>query len=75
MRRPVQVHSDVLELAAVVFAFQSSGKNDYGYYEDLHVGMGDAVRSLPDHHFCVLQNGKNLTIHAPVEKPVHPSYT
>jgi len=75
MRRPVQVHSDVLELAAFVFAFQSSGKNDYGYYEDLRVGMGDAVRNLPDHHFCVLQGGKNLSIHAPVEKPVHPSYT
>ena len=75
MRRPVQVHSDVLELAAVVFAFQSSGKNDHGYYEDLHVGMGDAVRNLQDHHFCVLQGGKDLSIHAPVEMPRHPSYT
>jgi len=75
MRRPVQVHSDVLELAGVVFAFQSSGKNDFSYYEDLCVGMGDAVRSLPPYHFAVLQNGRDLSIHAPIEMPAHPNYT
>ena len=75
MRRPVQVHSDVLELAAVVFAFQSSGKNDHGYYEDLYRGMGDTVRSLQPYHFAILQNGRDLSIHAPVDMPVHPSYT
>jgi len=75
MRRPVQVHSDVFELAAVVFAFQSSGKNDHGYYEDLFRGMGDTVRTLPLYHFAILQNGRDLTVHAPVEMPAHPSYT
>lgn len=75
MRRPVQVHSDVLELASVVFAFQTSGKNDFGYYEDLHVGMGDVVRNLPPYYFACLENGKKLSIHPPVEKPVHPNYT
>ena len=75
MRRPVQVHSDVLELAGVVFAFQSSGKNDFSYYEDLCVGMGDAVRALPPYHFAILQNGRDLSIHAPIEMPAHPNYT
>jgi hypothetical protein len=75
MRRPVQVHSDCLELAGVVFAFQSSGRNDYGYYEDLHRGMGDAVRNLPPHHFAVLENGKDLSVHAPIKEPRHPNHT
>jgi hypothetical protein len=75
MRRPVQVHSDILELAYCVFAFQTSGKNDFGYYEDLHVGMGDVVRNLPPFHFAVLEAGKHLSIHPPVEMPVHPHYT
>jgi len=41
----------------------------------LCVGMGDAVRSLPAYHFAVLQNGRDLSIHAPIEMPAHPNYT
>ena len=75
MRRPVQVHSDVLELAHYVFAFQTSGKNDFGYYEDLYAGMGDVVRHLPRYHFAILEAGQSLSVHKPVEMPVHPTYT
>ena len=75
MRRPVQVNSDILELAGVIFAFQSSGRLDHAYYEDLCLGMGDAVRALPRHHFCVLQNGRDLSVHAPIATPNHPNQT
>ena len=45
-RRPVQFHTDLIELADVVFFFQLPGKNDNAYLESLHTGLGDTVRNL-----------------------------
>lgn len=62
-RRPVQFHTDIVELANFLFFFRLSGRNDYQYMEDLHVGLGDEVRRLKPYEFVILENGSKLTIH------------
>ena len=74
-RRPVQFHTSLIELADVVFFFYLPGQNDYQKLEGMHPGLGDAVRSLPAHHFVALSHGTEITIHAPIEPPSHPNET
>lgn len=74
-RRPVQFHTTLIELADVVFFFYLPGQNDYQKLEGMHPGLGDAVRSLPAHHFAALSHGTEITIHAPIEPPRHPNET
>jgi len=75
-RRPVQFHTDIVELADVVFFFALPGKNDHRYLEDLHVGLGDAVRELPKYHFAVLsENGRKWDVLPPIGEPKHPVKT
>ena len=74
-RRPVQFHTTLIELADVVFFFHLPGENDYQKLEGMHPGLGDAVRSLPAHHFASLSYGTEVTIHAPIEPPRHPNET
>jgi hypothetical protein len=74
-RRPVQFHTTLIELADVVFFFYLPGQNDYQKLEGMHPGLGDAVRSLPAHHFVALSHGTEITIHAPIEPPRHPDET
>ncbi len=74
-RRPVQFHTDIVELSNYVFFFGLSGKNDYRYMEDLHHGLGDAVRSLAEYEFVSLKDGREITLHAPIDTPKHPNHT
>jgi hypothetical protein len=74
-RRPVQFHTDLIELADVVFFFQLPGKNDHAYLESLHNGLGDTVRDLPPHHFVAFSHGSEITVHAPIKAPRHPTET
>lgn len=74
-RRPVQFHTTLIELADVVFFFYLPGTNDYQKLEGMHPGLGDAVRSLPPHHFASLSHGTEITIHAPIKPPNHPNET
>jgi hypothetical protein len=74
-RRPVQFHTDIVELANYVFFFHLSGRNDYQYMENLKVGLGDTVRALPKYHFAILENGQKVTVHGPVDKPSHRGQT
>jgi hypothetical protein len=67
-RRPVQFNTDLVELADALFFFGLQGKNDYVYMEDLHRGLGDAVRGLPRYHFVSYAN-QQITIHSPVDAP------
>lgn len=67
-RRPAQFHSDVVELADALFLFGLQGKNDYHYLEDLHRGLGDAVRSLPRYHY-VSYSGQQVRVHDPIDAP------
>ena len=74
-RRPVQFHTDLIELADVVFFFHLPGKNDHQYLESLHVGLGDTVRNLPPYHFVGFSHGSEITVHAPIKPPLHPNET
>ena len=74
-RRPVQFHSDLIELADCVFFFKLPGKNDHAYLESLHAGLGDTVRDLPPRHFVAFQHGSEITVHAPIAAPHHPTET
>lgn len=72
-RRPVQFHTDIVELANFAFFFHLPGKNDYAYMEGIYQGLGDQVRALEKYHFVILEEGQSMTVHSPVDistKPV-----
>lgn len=73
-RRPVQFHTDIVEIADYLFLFRLTGNNDHKYLENMLTGMGDKVRDLPDFHFVVYHGGK-MEVHAPIPKPNHPNET
>lgn len=74
-RRPVQFHTDIVELADYVFFFHLPGKNDFDYMESLHRGLGDKVRALKPFHFAVLDHGRDIIVHEPIPEPRHPNET
>jgi len=74
-RRPVQFHTDIVELSNYVFFFHLPGKNDYAYMEGLHQGLGDAVRALKSFQFVVLKEGQTYEVHDPIPKPTHAVHT
>jgi hypothetical protein len=73
-RRPVQTHTDIVELADYLFIFRLTGNNDHRFLEDLAKGLGDQVRDLPKHHFVVFGGG-DYEVHAPITEPKHPNHT
>jgi DNA helicase HerA-like ATPase len=74
-RRPVQFNSTLVELSDHVFFFNLPGKNDHAYLESLHSGLGDTVRNLAPHHFVAFSHGTEITVHAPIRAPRHPTET
>ena len=74
-RRPVQFHATLVELSDHVFFFQIPGPNDHRYLESLYSGLGDTVRDLPPHHFVAFSHGSEITVHAPIKAPRHPTET
>ena len=74
-RRMTQFSTDIVELSNHLFFFKLSGKNDYQYMENLHQGLGDAVRNLKPHEFMSLTNGSEMELHAPVDAPVYAVHT
>jgi hypothetical protein len=74
-RRPVQFHATLIDLADHVFFFQIPGTHDHRYLESLHPGLGDKVRDLPPHHFVGFSHGSEITVHAPIRPPAHPTET
>ena len=74
-RRMTQFNTDITELANHIFVFKLGGKNDHAYLENLHHGLGDAVRNLEPHEFVSLTNGSEMELHAPVDAPVHAVHT
>ena len=66
-RRPTQIHSDVLELAHYHFYFRMPGPRDTKMLNNIHPGMGDECRSLPDYYFIVYEQGLGYYVHNPIE--------
>ena len=66
-RRPVQINTDLVEIADYLFIFQLGGKNDLQYLNDLRSGLGDAVLNLPPHHFALVYPNRTWKIFNPVK--------
>ena len=65
-RRPVQIHTDIIELAHYIFCFHLAGKNDVAYLNDLAAGLGDQVAALPEFHFVIVGPNHTYSVHDPV---------
>lgn len=68
-RRPVQLHTDLLELAHYLYIFRLTGVNDLKRCDDLHAGLADMVVKLPPHHFIERDAYGTITVHEPVPFP------
>ena len=66
-RRPVQLNTDLTELADYLFIFQLGGKNDIKYLNDLRNGLGDIVKDLPPFHFVLVKPDRTWEVHAPIK--------
>jgi len=65
-RRPVQLHTDLIELAHYLFIFQLKGRNDLTYLDDIAGGLADAVLALPDHSFIMVAPNHSYELHEAV---------
>lgn len=65
-RRPVQLNSDLVEIADYIIAFHLGGKNDIAYLNGLRAGLGDAVQNLPPYHFALINQNRTWEICAPI---------
>lgn len=65
-RRPVQLNTDLTELADYLFIFQLGGRNDIQYLNDLRAGLGDAVKDLPLYHFAQVYPDRHWDIMSPI---------
>lgn len=65
-RRPVQLHTDITELAHYLFIFNLKGNNDIRYLNELVHGLGDVVATLDEYHFVILAPNRTYQIHEPV---------
>lgn len=60
-RRPVQLNTDLPELAHYLVCFSLAGKNDRQYLNDIAAGLGDKVVKLPWHDFMVADTQRQVT--------------
>lgn len=65
-RRPIQLNSDLMELADYIFIFRLTGKNDIQYLENTVTGLGEAVKSLGNHEFIQVNPDKSFQVCAPI---------
>lgn len=65
-RRPVQMNTDIVELANYIVIFNLAGKNDQQYLNDLSKGLGDAVLQLPKYHYMFVNENREYIQMKPV---------
>ena len=65
-RRPVQMNTDIVELANIIIIFNLAGKNDQQYLNDLSKGLGDAVLELPKYHYMFVDENRKYRQMKPV---------
>jgi hypothetical protein len=67
-RRPVQFHTDIVDLANNLIIFRLDGQHDIDYLNRTKSGLGDVASTLPPYHFIVrtLKTG-NWIVHKPVD--------
>ena len=65
-RRPSQLNQDLTELSDYLFIFRLTGKNDIAYLNDTSNGLGDAVLSLKNFEFVIVNPDKSFSISSPI---------
>lgn len=65
-RRPVQVHTDILELSEYLFIFRLTGKNDHKRLDNIAPGLSDAVRDLPQYGCVMVKPDRSFEVLQPV---------
>jgi hypothetical protein len=65
-RRAAQLNTDLIELAHYLFIYRLVGKNDWAFLESQSEGLGDAVRTLPDFHYCLVHPDRHFEVCKPV---------
>jgi len=65
-RRPVQLNTDLTEIADYLFIFQLGGVNDIKYLNSMRSGLGDMVQNLPKYHFVVVRPDRTWQVMTPV---------
>jgi len=65
-RRPTQLHTDLVELAAYLFIFNLKGKNDILYLNNLSGGLGDIAVKLPAFHFVTVNPDRTFSVNKPI---------
>lgn len=62
IRRPTQLHTDVIELADYLIIFALDGKNDIDYLNEIKQGLGDATQKLDieKHDFIIYKRGHSV---------------
>jgi len=66
-RRPVQLNTDLVELAHYLVVFSLAGKNDRAYLNDIADGFGDRVVSQAWHEFTVADSQRKLQRFPPLK--------
>jgi hypothetical protein len=67
-RRPVQFHTDIVDLANILIIFRMDGPHDIAYLNNIKAGLGDVASTLPPWHFIVRGAGaENWIVHKPVD--------
>lgn len=65
-RRPVQLNTDLVELANYIVIFNLAGKNDHQYLNDLSRGLGDECLKLPKYHYMFVDENREYQVMEPV---------
>ena len=68
-RRPVQLNTDIMELADYIFIFQLSGINDRKYLDSLSDNLGTTVMNLKPFHFVLVNPDRSYTVMNPITPP------
>lgn len=66
-RRPVQVHTDLRELADYLFIFRLNGISDVRTLDDIARGLGERVASLQPREFMVVHPNGEYEKHSPIQ--------
>ena len=65
-RRPVNLHTEVREMASRSFFFRLTGYRDRNTLNDMHNGLGDMVATLKPYHFVVYDALTEPRVHSPI---------
>lgn len=70
-RRPVQVHTDLRELADWLFVFRLTGQNDVRTLDNISRGLGERAASLNPREFMVVAPSGEYWRHDPIQAKLH----